>query len=59
MIDCSAPSHLLKKNDFSHSSHLSEGYFVCLVRESNKEQWYTNGRGYFLRSLNVSAERCR
>lgn len=29
---------------------LRDGYFECLVGESNKEQWYTNGCSYFLRS---------
>lgn len=51
MIDCCTQSNLFKRKDYSQGSHLSGGYCICLVRESNKEQWYTNSCSYFLRSL--------
>lgn len=42
--------NLFRRKDFSQDSHLSEGYYACLVRESNKEQPYTNNQSHFLRS---------
>lgn len=50
VIDCSTQGYLFRRKGLSQGSHLRDGYFVCLVGESNKEQWYTNGCSYFLRS---------
>lgn len=48
--DCSSHGNLFRSKDFSQDSHLREGYYVCLVRESNKGQPYTNSCSDFLRS---------
>lgn len=56
--DCSSQGILFRRTDFSQDSRLKR-YHACLVRESNKGQWYTNDHSYFLRShprLNVSPE---
>lgn len=55
VTDCSTQTNLFKRKDFSQGSRLSEGHLVCLVRESNKEQWYTNDHSYFLRSLSYTS----
>lgn len=60
MTDCSSQGNLFRRKDFNQDTLLSKAYYIGHVWSGNliKEQWYTNGCSYFLRtSLNVSLER--
>lgn len=59
VTDCYSQGNLFRRKDFNQDSLLSKAYYIGHVWSGNliKEQWYTNGCSYFLRtSLNVSLE---